>query len=153
MKRHKGFNGYSRVTLMVALTFFCLMAVLVQCQPAAASSAEEGTPSGAGMQAASAVSTILYFPFKAAFALGGGVVGGLAYAFSGGDESAAQSVWERSMYGTYAITPSHLKGDRSIHFLGEREASTPGPGPYREETYSSGRQPSGSGSFREETLK
>ena len=41
---------------------------------------EGGTASSAGMQAASAVSTILYFPFKAAFAIGGGIVGGLAYA-------------------------------------------------------------------------
>lgn len=78
----------------------------------------QGTASGAGMQAASAVATILYFPFKAAFAIGGGIVGGLTYAFTGGNETAAKSVWQTSMYGTYVITPEHLSGDKPVRFLG-----------------------------------
>jgi hypothetical protein len=80
--------------------------------------ASTGTPSGVGMQAASAVATILYFPFKAAFAIGGGIVGGLAYAFSGGSEQTAKSIWIPSIYGTYVITPDHLKGDTPVRFLG-----------------------------------
>ena len=47
-------------------------------QQASASDQQQGTPTGAGMQAAAAVSTILYFPFKGAFAIGGAIVGGLA---------------------------------------------------------------------------
>lgn len=70
------------------------------------------------MQAASAVATILYFPLKAAFAIGGGIVGGLAYAFSGGSEQTAKNIWIPSMYGTYVITPEHLTGDRAVRFLG-----------------------------------
>jgi hypothetical protein len=70
------------------------------------------------MQAAAALSTILYLPFKAAFAIGGGIVGGLAYAFSGGNEQAAKSIWNTSLYGTYVITPEHLRGDRPVRFLG-----------------------------------
>ena len=70
------------------------------------------------MGAASAVATILYFPFKAAFALGGGIVGGLAYVFSGFNETTANSIWIPSMYGTYEITPEHLTGDRPVRFLG-----------------------------------
>ncbi len=70
------------------------------------------------MQAGAAVSTILYFPFKAAFAIGGGIVGGLAYLFSGLNEQTAKSIWVPSMYGTYVITPEHLSGDRSVRFLG-----------------------------------
>ena len=70
------------------------------------------------MQAAAAVSTILYFPFKAAFAIGGGIVGGLAYAFSGGNEQAAKSIWDTSLRGTYFISPDHLQGNRPIRFLG-----------------------------------
>jgi hypothetical protein len=61
---------------------------------------------------------------KAAFAIGGGVVGGLAYAFSGGNENAAKSIWTTSMYGTYIITPDHLRGDRPIRFLGVAEPDT-----------------------------
>jgi hypothetical protein len=79
---------------------------------------QQGTASGAGMGAASAVFTILYFPFKGAFALGGGIVGGLAYVFSGGSEQTAKNIWIPSMYGTYVITPEHLAGERPVRFLG-----------------------------------
>lgn len=89
---------------------------------------EGGTASSAGMQAAAAVSTILYFPFKAAFAIGGGIVGGLAYAFSGGNEQAAKSIWDTSLRGTYYISPDHLQGNRPIRFLGVADSNdTPAP--------------------------
>lgn len=83
--------------------------------------AEGGNASSAGMGAAAGVSTLLYLPLKAAFAVGGGIVGGLAYAFSGGNENAAKSIWTTSLYGTYIITPDHLRGDRPIRFLGVAE--------------------------------
>ena len=93
--------------------------------PPSTGNTEGGTASSAGMQAASAVSTILYFPFKAAFAIGGGIVGGLAYAFSGGNEQAAKSIWDTSLRGTYIITPDHLQGNRPIRFLGVADADAP----------------------------
>ncbi len=81
------------------------------------------------MGAASAVATILYFPFKGAFALGGGIVGGLAYVFSGFNEQTAKSIWVPSIYGTYVITPEHLTGDRPVRFIGvaaeSDDAATP----------------------------
>jgi len=95
----------------------------------------QGTASGAGMGAASAAATILYFPFKAAFALGGGVVGGLAYVYSGFSESTAKNIWVPSVYGTYVITPEHLSGDRPVRFLGvaaENEGLAPAPTPVPE---------------------
>lgn len=92
--------------------------------PPASSDTEGGSASSAGMGAAAGLSTLLYLPLKAAFAVGGGVVGGLAYAFSGGNENAAKSIWTTSMYGTYIITPDHLRGDRPIRFLGVAEPDT-----------------------------
>src|SRR5678816_4952959 len=93
--------------------------------PAPASeNTEGGNASSAGMGAAAGLSTLLYLPLKAAFAIGGGVVGGLAYAFSGGNETAAKSIWTTSMYGTYIITPEHLRGDKPIRFLGVPEPDT-----------------------------
>lgn len=88
------------------------------------------------MGAAAGLTTILYLPLKAAFAIGGGLVGGLAYAFSGGNENAAKSIWTTSMYGTYIITPDHLRGDKPIRFLGVPEpdsaqASAPETEPVR----------------------
>jgi hypothetical protein len=91
---------------------------------------EGGSASSAGMQAAAGVSTLLYLPLKLAFAIGGGVVGGLAYAFSGGNEQAAKSIWTTSIYGTYIITPDHLEGNRPIRFLGVADATdAPAPAP------------------------
>ena len=86
--------------------------------PPSSESTEGGNASSAGMQVAAGVSTLLYLPLKLAFAIGGGVVGGLAYAFSGGNEQAAKSIWTTSLYGTYIITPDHLEGNRPIRFLG-----------------------------------
>ena len=93
-------------------------------------STEGGTASGAGMQVAAGFSTLLYLPLKLAFAIGGGIVGGLAYAFSGGNEQAAKSIWNTSLFGTYIITPDHLQGNRPIRFLGVADSnSAPAPAP------------------------
>jgi hypothetical protein len=104
--------------------------------PPSSESTEGGTASSAGMQAAAGVSTLLYLPLKLVFAIGGGIVGGLAYAFSGGNEQAAKSIWDTSLYGTYIITPDHLQGNRPIRFLGVADsndppAAAPAPEPIR----------------------
>lgn len=111
----------SRVLPLVTLIAFmtcCFLAAAPAWSQSSSTDTSQGTASGAGMQAVSAVATILYFPLKAAFALGGGIVGGLAYAFSGGSETTAKSIWIPSMYGTYVITPEHLSGDKPVRFLG-----------------------------------
>lgn len=100
--------------------------------PRSSESTEGGTPAGAGMLAAAGFSTLLYFPLKAAFAIGGGIVGGLTYLFSGLDEGSAKKVWNTTLYGTYIITPEHLQGDRPIRFLGvvdSNDAPAPAPAP------------------------
>ena len=123
------------VFLLLALcTFTMAPAAWSQESTGSASSAntEGGTASSAGMQAAAGFSTLLYLPFKAAFAIGGGIVGGLTYLFSGFDESPAKKVWNTTLYGTYIITPEHLQGDRPIRFLGvadSNDAPEPAPAP------------------------
>jgi len=95
-------------------------------------SSEGGNASSAGMQVAAGLSNFLYLPLKLAFAIGGGIVGGLTYVFSGLNEKAAMPVWETSLYGTYIITPDHLQGNRPIRFLGladSHDAPTPTPAP------------------------
>jgi hypothetical protein len=57
-------------------------------------------------------------------------VGGLAYVFSGFNETTAKNIWIPSMYGTYEIIPEHLTGDRPVRFLGvavEKEEMPPAP--------------------------
>lgn len=91
--------------------------------PPSSESTEGGSASSAGMQAAAGISTLLYLPLKAAFAISGGIVGGLAYVFSGGNEQAAKSIWTTSLYGTYILTPDHLQGNRPIRFLGVADSN------------------------------
>jgi len=120
-------SGFKQVAMSLVLAF-CAITVTPPAwsqEPATETSASEGgNASSAGMQAAAGLSTLLYLPFKAAFAIGGGIVGGLAYAFSGGNENAAKSIWTTSMYGTYIITPDHLNGNKPIRFLGVSDEPT-----------------------------
>ena len=112
--------------IVLSLVMICSVAILVAPVSAQESSSasnvpvssNDASPSGVGIQAGSGLATIIYFPLKLAFAICGGVVGGLAYGFSGGSEQTAKNIWIPSMYGTYIITPDHLKGDKPIRFLG-----------------------------------
>lgn len=108
------------ITMMLVLVL-CMITLTPQAwsqDSATGSNSEGGNASSAGMGAAAGLSTLLYLPLKAVFAIGGGIVGGLAYAFSGGNQDAAKSIWTTSLYGTYIITPDHLRGDKPIRFLG-----------------------------------
>lgn len=119
------------VTLIVVLTFLSMITVPAWSQTST-SDTSQGTTSGAGMQVAALGATLIYVPFKLVLAIGGGIVGGLAYAFSGGSEQTAKGIWIPSMYGTYLITPEHLNGDRSVRFFGiaaESEGAHPDAAP------------------------
>lgn len=91
--------------------------------------AEEGSsPSNeAALGLGSGLLTMLYLPAKVVYATLGGIVGGFTYGLTGGNLDTAKSVWEPSFYGTYVITPDHLKGNEPVRFYG--------PSPYEEETY------------------
>lgn len=113
-------SWFKAITLVLILAL-CTFPVAPQAwsqETPASSTSEGGSSSSAAMGAAAGFSTLLYLPLKVAFAIGGGIVGGLAYAFSGGNENAAKSIWTTSLYGTYIITPDHLRGDKPIRFLG-----------------------------------
>lgn len=68
--------------------------------------------------AAAALSSLVYGPVKTAFALSSLVAGGFAYAFTLGDEVTTRKVVGPAITGDYVITRHHIKGDRSIEFLG-----------------------------------
>lgn len=121
LKRRRSLWSTALVLGLVAICSLAILIVPVAAQESGSASnvpASDASPSGVGIQAGSALATIIYFPLKLAFAIGGGVVGGLAYGFSGGSEQTAKNIWIPSMYGTYIITPDHLKGDKPIRFLG-----------------------------------
>lgn len=90
---------------------------------------ELSTPSNeAALGIGSALLTVVYFPAKLVYAALGGIVGSFTYALTGGDLETAKEVWEPSFYGTYVITPDHLKGNEPVRFFGISA--------YEEEAYS-----------------
>ena len=132
LKRKEAFHVKLPIVIISVVITYCSVLVAPAWSQSSSAEAQQGTYSGAGMGAASAVATILYFPFKAAFAIGGGIVGGLAYVFSGLSEPTAKSIWVPSILGDYAIVPEHLSGDRPIRFLGvaaDDEGTTVAPAP------------------------
>jgi len=71
--------------------------------------------------------TVPYCAGKSAFAIAGSVVGSLGYAFSGGNAETAQSIWTKTVYGTYILRPAHLRGEEPIHFFGKAEGGQSEP--------------------------
>ena len=65
-----------------------------------------------------AICTLVYSPLKVAYAIGGSVVSGLARMWTLGDTSIAGPIFRSSVRGDYVVTPSHLAGQRELHFLG-----------------------------------
>ena len=81
-------------------------------------SAEDSIPKNAGVGVGSAFASLVYAPVKLTYAIGGLIVGGLAWAFSGGDNDVAMVVLTPSVLGDYVITPQHLTGQDSVEFFG-----------------------------------
>ena len=116
------YEKWSRfVTVMLIVTFMGL--TMIPPGPALAEEQASGTDSSddTGIKVASWLLTVPYCAGKSAFAIAGSVVGGLGYAFSGGNSQTAQSIWTKSVYGTYILRPAHLRGEEPIHFLGKAD--------------------------------
>jgi hypothetical protein len=86
--------------------------------PAAAESAGPVTNFAYG--AGSAVASLVYGPAKVLYAIGGSIIAGCAYLFSGGDGAVASPIIDAAMRGDYVISPDMLRGERELHFIGER---------------------------------
>ena len=103
---------------MASRTVAALLAasVLLLAAPAQADEAvaEEG---GAG--ALAAVASLVYGPVKLAYATGGIVFGGIAWALSGGDDQVMSAVITPAVRGDYVITPAVIRGERKPVFLGK----------------------------------
>ncbi|MGB0910036.1 MAG: hypothetical protein ACPGYT_06710 [Nitrospirales bacterium] len=103
------------MTGLLALFF----AVVLILHPGVVLAEEDTSASGeAGLGIGSGLLTLVYFPVKVVYAVLGSVVGGFTYALTGGDLDTAKTVWEPSVYGTYVITPDHLKGNEAVRFYG-----------------------------------
>ncbi|TKB64412.1 MAG: hypothetical protein E8D48_01885 [Nitrospira sp.] len=82
------------------------------------------SPEAAGRQAACWALTIPYGAAKMVYSIGGGIVGGFAWAVTGGNMAVAKSIWVPSMTGDYIVQPQHLTGEKHLYFVG---VSSEGP--------------------------
>lgn len=83
----------------------------------AESGAQESTLSQIGTGVGSAIGTMVYFPFKTAFCIGGGIVSGFTLIFAGVDS--ASKVAGTACRGTWVITPDAFKGKAPVKFAGD----------------------------------
>jgi hypothetical protein len=120
MKPFKNFRDlFKQGTGVFALVIFSLFIGMGTPGMGMAADQEVSSPSNeAALGIGSALLTVVYFPAKLVYAVLGGVVGGLTYGVTGGNLETAQEVWEPSFYGTYVITPDHLKGNEPVRFFG-----------------------------------
>lgn len=99
-----------------AALIVCALLVSVPMTSHAATAGE--TTKKAGLGAASALASLVYAPAKLVYAVGGLIIGGLAWTFSGGDNEVARVVMTPSVLGDYVITPRQLLGEDPIEFVG-----------------------------------
>ncbi len=119
LKTHAAWARFISALLIVAFVHVAVISTAWAEQTGAGSNEQsESTGAQYGLGTASVFLTIPYGLSKFLFATLGGIFGGFTYAFSGLNEKAAKSVWDTSMRGTYVITPEHLKGEKSVRFLG-----------------------------------
>ncbi|MFY4727900.1 hypothetical protein [Nitrospira sp. BLG_2] len=118
--------------LLVAATFCTLLVVTGESvlahgedisetspsQSSASNPSNLASPAAAGLQAACWALTVPYGAAKMAYAIGGGIVGGFAWAITGGDMEVAKSIWFPSMTGDYIVQPQHLTGEKHLYFVG-----------------------------------
>jgi len=121
MKQLKNFSKrlFKQGTGVLVLLAFSLVVGVGAPGVSLAAEQELSSPTNeAALGIGSALLTLVYFPCKFAYAILGGVVGTVAYGLTGGDLEAAQGIWTPSFYGTYVITPDHLKGNEPVRFFG-----------------------------------
>ena len=109
------------VAIVLIVTFMGLTMIPPGSTLAEDQSSGTDSSEGTGIQVASWLLTVPYCAGKSAFAIAGSVVGGLGYAFSGGNSETAQSIWTKTVYGTYILRPAHLRGEEPIHVLGKAD--------------------------------
>jgi hypothetical protein len=113
----------SRTTAIAMLLVVSTIGLILLPPGSALANTSSDSSDGTGIEVASWALTVPYVIGKGTFALGGAVVGGLGYVFSGGNVNTAKSVWTRSIYGTYIIRPAHLRGEEPVHFFGQPDES------------------------------
>jgi hypothetical protein len=107
--------------LALALIFSLLLSPLhsaAQDSGVANEPAEPSVTEELGYGFGSVLANIFYMPAKIAYAGLGLMTGGLGYVVSAGRGDVANHIIYPSVRGTYVVTPSHLRGEQPVIFIG-----------------------------------
>ena len=108
----------TRGALRALLAALLVVAWVGSAAPARAESAGQEL----GMGVSVVVVNVFYMPAKLLYALGGSLVAGGAWLFSGGDNDVARPIVDASVRGDYVIEPAHLRREKEIEFVGRTSA-------------------------------
>lgn len=131
--------NFGRSAIKVGIVFLACVAAASVALPSLAQDTTRGRPSTAviphsevsetsndrvdwpkvGTGFSTAVGNLFYIPAKIAYGTLGGLAGGAAYVFTRGDHHVAHEIWRNSLGGDYVLTPTMLKGQEPIHFVGD----------------------------------
>ncbi len=110
--------------MLIGVLVVGLMLGSVGCRSARAQMDERGPREEPGPAASfgwgmAAVGTnIGYMPAKMLYALGGGLVGLLAWGVTAGNDDVAMGVLQPALGGTWVVTPEMLRGEYPVMFIG-----------------------------------
>ncbi|HDY68692.1 MAG TPA: hypothetical protein ENH85_13005 [Candidatus Scalindua sp.] len=106
--------------ILVLISLICFFVQVGVPRDVDAKQFAEHTPAGkAGLVAASVVSSAVYLPFKAAYAVLGGITSGLTYGVTLAKESeTANRIAVKSFTGDWYIHPNILTSEEELNFSG-----------------------------------
>jgi len=107
-----------RSPFLRAVAALALSGALLAVPAAAQDQAEESVAYEGLLGAGATLSSLVYCPLKLAYAVGGTVVSGLAWAWTLGDTGVSGPIFHSAVGGDYVVTPSHIDGRRQLHFIG-----------------------------------
>jgi hypothetical protein len=115
--------------LMIARSLLGVVLVVLLTAISASPAAADTTGEEVGYGGGSVFTTLVYAPFKATFCILGAITSGFTLPFAG--TQTAGKVATAACGGTWAITPSVLKGQERVRFVGGSssgsEAAAKGP--------------------------
>lgn len=111
--------------MFVCVSFICFFVQFCFLRDVDAKKFSEHKPGAkAGLVAASVVTSAVYFPFKAAYAILGGVTSGLTYGITLAKESeTANRIAVKSFTGDWYIHPNILTSEEELNFSGPDDVS------------------------------
>lgn len=79
---------------------------------------EPGPAASLGWGLAAVGTSLVYMPAKIVYAMGGGLVGLMAWGVTAGDDQVALGILQPALGGTWVVTPEMLRGKDPIMFQG-----------------------------------